>query len=227
MYFWGDFNKFATSSHDAYCSSKPAGISWGSSLRGDYCPVKDTGQVAKYTWYSDKSKERHSTCVGEAAQSLTSLSPGSKQIFGISTKGKLLTLFQYGDTVLTVPILPKLLGDQNVVAIGGIGRNDEEGIFVLSEGIVYNVYNKESGECRDYGDWKATEVVVRHNHDSQFWRASLFGNHDGEAYFLTGSNVMFDKTPEPGFFSLHRLAGDNAELVQDAVLCYSDGMLNC
>jgi len=204
---WGDFNKFvAGRSQTVYCNSKPAGISeWATPFRGRYCPANGNGQIAKYTWHGDKSKERDSNLMWETARSITRLSPESG-IFGISTQGKLLTLVNDGDTILSVPIRPTLLGDKNIGAVGGVGENDEEGIYVLSEGMLYNVY-KESDACKLSYNWKAVAVMPT---DS----ITLFANHGGTAYMLTGYGPVFSKTTEDGFFRLYRLANGVAEEVQ-------------
>ena len=64
---WGDFNKFvAGRSQTVYCNSKPAGIyEWVTPFRGRYCPANGNGQIAKYTWQGDKSKERDSNLMWE------------------------------------------------------------------------------------------------------------------------------------------------------------------
>jgi len=156
------------------------------------------------------------------ARSITRLSPESG-IFGISTQGKLLTLVNDGDTILSVPIRPTLLGDQDIDAVGGVGENDEEGIYVLSEGMVYNVY-KESDACELSYNWKASEVF---DTTYEARTSTVFGNHDGTAYMLTGYGPDHGKTTESGALFLYRLANGDAEGVQSGSLCIEDISWHC
>ena len=136
----------------------------------------------------------------------------------------MLSLVNDGENILSVPIRPSLLGD--IQGIGGIGDNEEEGIFVKSGGKLYNVY-RDGGTCDALSyNWKAQEVSINYlecdgNIDM------FFGNHDGTAYFMYGyppvpsvgacsiNPAGADRGYLRGYYTLYRLVDNGAEVVQD------------
>ena len=167
------------------------------SSRGVYCPGKDDYQLRKWTWHSSGSVV--SELNWEPAQIITRLSDKSN-IYGISRNGNLLTLWNDGGTIRSVPILPSIL-KHTILSIGGLDDGYARGVFVVdSARRVFNFYWD--------GTWKAKEIPVKyypvsdvaiHDHPRGF-----FGNHNGKVYLLYGRK-FYDLIKPGTEYTLYRL----------------------
>mmetsp|Transcript_18145 Transcript_18145/g.32993 ORF Transcript_18145/g.32993 Transcript_18145/m.32993 type:complete len:164 (+) Transcript_18145:278-769(+) len=159
----------------------------------------------------------------EPARVITRLSHNSN-IFGISTEGNLLSLVNDGENILSVPIRPSLLKDKDIRAIGGIGDNEEKGIFVISGMKLYNVY-RDGGTCDALSyNWKAQEVTIDYYDFCNRPIDMFFGNHDGTAYFMYGyppvPSLPACNHDQHGYYTLYRLVDNGAEFVQSGSLSH-------
>ena len=133
----------------------------------------------------------------------------------------MLSLVNDGENILSVPIRPSLLKDKDIHAIGGIGDNEEKGIFVISGGKLYNVY-RDGGTCDALSyNWKAKEVSIDYHEICNRPIDMFFGNHNGMAYFMYGYPPVPYKSCnyyQDGRYTLYRLVDNGAEFVQDGSL---------
>lgn len=268
----GDFNDLrysrAVNSGELSCASRTAGfMTWGgrwARYRGAYCPDKDSNRLKKRTWYGGGINQVVTELSWEPARVITRLSHDST-IVGISTKGNLLILTTdpsspfdtggNGDFVLSVPIRPSLLkennifsdeSDKEVVAIGGSGDIEEEGIFVLAGNArpnnrvvdieLYKVYwdGDSCAEVSTYG-WKAKHVNLPSlNWDKWYGGGGgpepshrldkVFGTHAGVAYFLLGSPPI-QSSNTYGHYDLYRLGVGHGAVSQQEGIMSHDGNL--
>jgi len=242
FHLWGDFDNFNYSRQsDISCSSKPAGIGdWSgkwAQFRGNYCPMTGDNRLHKYTWRGGGGTTKDDL-MWESASFVTRVSESSN-IYGISSKGNLLTLAKNGDinkggAILVVPMHPTLLRNKSIDALGGIGDNEEEGIYVTAQGKLYNVYWEGACDALTY-NWEAEEVTGLWDklHDIPTCNAPkdmVFGNHDGETFFLFGSgpvNLGECYHTTEGHYTLYRLNGKVAEDVQHGFPRCDSGIFGC
>ena len=164
---------------------------------GVYCPGKDNYQLRKWTWRSGGAVV--SELNWEPAVAITRLSTKSN-IYGISTNGNLLTLWNDGGTIRSVPIKLSALKN-SIEAIGGIDDGYARGVFVVdSERKVFNVYWD--------GIWKAIQIRIKYySLDDMYYVDSargFFGNHNGKVYLLYGKKENDTVDPNDGYV-LYRL----------------------
>ena len=104
------------------------------------------------------------------------LSPSSN-IYGVSTNGNLLVLWDEKDVAVhSAPLnLPELT---QVLSVGGVDNGYARGIFASNDDHrVFNVYWEDG--------WKTKEMPIYFETDGQ--TTVLFGNHDDKTYVLYGS----------------------------------------
>ncbi len=174
---WGDFNY--AKHDDIQCSAPPSAIAeWTGRLapyRGYYCPAADDNQLWKNTWHSSGAKKEKLNWA--PASEITCFESG---IWGISTDGKLLKLWNDDGTIRSGPInLPNIRG---VRAVGGLEDKYvwDSGVLLTNEDDkVYNVYWRG-------GSWKEKEISIDKRFEGDGQMSVLFGSHNGEIYMLYG-----------------------------------------
>lgn len=176
---WGDFNNFNYAKQDEIkCSSAPAGIDeWSGRLadyRGLYCPDFSSKQLWKSTWNSNGTTR--SKLNWAAASRITRFESG---IWGITTDGKLLILWNDAGTIRSAPLeLPNING---VRAVGGLEDKFvwDAGVLLTNKNdVVYNVYWS--------GSWKEREIFIDKRFTGNGKISVFFGSHNGEMYMLYG-----------------------------------------
>jgi hypothetical protein len=178
---WGDFNY--AKHDDIECSAPPSAIDeWSGRLapyRGYYCPAADDNQLWKNTWHSSSGMKMEKLN-WKPASKITRFESG---IWGISTDGKLLILWNDNGTIRSAPInLPNIRG---VRAVGGLEDKYvwDSGVLLTNEDDkVYNVYWRD-------GSWREKEITIDMDWAKPVFGATmsvLFGSHNGEIYMLYG-----------------------------------------
>ncbi len=188
---WGNFDY--SRQDDIQCASRPAIIDdwtgfWAGS-RGAYCPGVDDNQLWKYTWHGSGSITEKLGWT--PAAKVARLGPKSN-IFGISTEGKLLLLWDEKNVAVHSVDLDHLGPIKGVKAVGGF-----DDVFVSNEeDKVYNVYWDSEWKAKiidiDYGFLKMHELHPNANnplvpppHTSGEGQAAIFfGSRGGKNYLL-------------------------------------------
>mmetsp|Transcript_23614 Transcript_23614/g.49457 ORF Transcript_23614/g.49457 Transcript_23614/m.49457 type:complete len:441 (-) Transcript_23614:71-1393(-) len=200
------------------------GGKWGP-FRGSYCADIIDKHVIKDTWHSSAnggSVETH--LVGEPANKLSRLSHKSN-IFGISSNNsQLLTLVRFAGEIQSMTIKPNPL-QGGVDQVGGLGDEDDEGVYVTARGKLYYVYREDAcSTSSDIWSWKAKEIVSIPYElcttpvDPQLppqHPTMKFGNHGGNAYFMYGTRPSSKCNRSGGHFYLYRLVNGDVQLVQE------------
>lgn len=215
---WGNFDDFNYAKMDHItCAAPPASIGdwtgfWSGS-RGTYCPRASDNQLTKNTWHG--SGRVTSEVVWKAGSKITRLGPNTN-IYGVSTDGRLLALWDERGVAVhsfTMDHLPSITG---VRAVGGL-----DDVFVSNEhDRIYNVYWQ--------GDWKEAEINIEDYHIGTGVDETLFfGSHKGKNYLLYGE-VTPGGDCEWASFNLYRLNFvDGVERYWAEHINYGEGGLGC
>jgi hypothetical protein len=197
---WGSYDNFNYARHDDIgcvgdwgSAGRPAIIDdWAgfwAGERGIYCRKAGSNQLMKWTWHESGSITTE--LIWEPAARIGRLAPSSN-IYGVSTNGNLLVLWDQQDVAVhSVPLeLPELT---QVHSVGGVDNAYAMGIFASNhEDRVFNVYWEDV--------WKTKEMPI--NFERSGNTLVLFGNHDDKTYVLYGSDPM--SCAAPGYFFLKR-----------------------
>eukprot|EP00956_Cyclotella_meneghiniana_P034064 scaffold101316_cov56-Cyclotella_meneghiniana.AAC.4 len=173
---WGDFNY--AKHNEVKCSGAPSSIDeWSGFLadyRGMYCPGAGNNQLWKATWHS--SGWSKGELAWAPASRITRFKSG---IWGITTDGKLLILWNDAGTIRSAPMdLPSIHG---VRAVGGLEDKYvwNSGVFLTNEDdAVYNMWWD--------GKWKEKEIFIDNRFTGDGKISVFFGSHNGEVYMLYG-----------------------------------------
>lgn len=188
---WGDFDNFNYARHnEMQCVARPAIIDdwsgfWAGS-RGRYCPGVGDNQLWKYTWHgSGATKEKLGWT---PATKVTRLGPKSN-IYGISSEGKLLFLWDEKEVAVHSVDLDHLEPIQGVKAVGGLDDGYARGVFVSNgDDKVYNVFWDSGWKAKlieiDYDFMKIHEL---HPHADEPLVPPPYTSGEGEAAIFFGS----------------------------------------